>query len=286
MPEQHEGRSVDSLLGEDAGTSPNSGGMLRNVLLAIAIVYVIVSLYFIFDSRSRIDKLETAQAAAKAENTQLLKRLGIAEASLKAENQVLAEKVGMTQKEIASRSAALQRQQKEAEHRLSEQTKQQVSAVSGEVAGVKTELGGAKTDIAATRTELAETKSKLERVMGDLGVQSGLIARTRGDLEELKRRGDRNIYEFALQKGGRPTPVSTVSLQLKKVDAKKGKYTLNVIADDRTIEKKDRTLFEPLQFYTGRDRNLYEVVVLTTDKNKISGYLSTPKGAPVPAVRQ
>jgi hypothetical protein len=113
-----------------------------------------------------------------------------------------------------------------------------------------------------------------------------LIAHTRNDLEILKHRGDRNIYEFALQKGARPTPVSTISLQLKKVDGKKGKFTLNVMADDRTIEKKDRTLFEPLQFYTGRDRNLYEVVVLSADKNKITGYMSTPKGAPVPSVQQ
>ena len=78
------------------------------------------------------------------------------------------------------------------------------------------------------------------------------------------------------------TPVSTISLVLKKVDAKKGKFTLNVIADDRTIEKKDRTLNEPLQFYTGRDHLLYELVVFTADKNAITGYLSTPKSAPTP----
>ena len=256
------------------------------MILGVAIVYVVVSLSFIFDARGRIDKLEAAQTAAKAENAQLLKRLGVAETSLKAENQVLAEKVGLTQKEIASRSAALQRQQREAEQRLSEQTKQEVGAVSGEVAGVKTELGGARSDIASTRSDLEATKSKLERVMGDLNVQSGLIAHTRDDLETLKHRGDRNIYEFSLQKGSRPTPVSTVSLQLKKVDGKKGKFTLNVMADDRTIEKKDRTLYEPLQFYSGRDRFLYEVVVMSADKNKITGYLSTPKGAPVPKIQQ
>jgi hypothetical protein len=277
MADEQEEQSVDT---------GSNGNLLRNVIMGVAIVYVVVSLYFIFDSRGRIDKLEAAQTAAKAENAQLLKRLGIAETSLKAENQVLAEKVGMTQKEIASRSAALQRQQREAEQRLSEQTKRQVGAVSGEVAGVKTELGGAKSDIATTRSDLEATKTKLERVMGDLNVQSGLIAHTRDDLETLKHRGDRNIYEFSLKKGARPTPVSTVSLQLKKVDHKKGKYTLNVMADDRTIEKKDRTLYEPLQFYTGRDRYLYEVVVMTADKNKISGYLSTPKGAPAPAVQQ
>ncbi len=271
--EHHEDQSVD------AGSSNNA---LRYVILAVAIVYVIASLYFLVDSRGRIEKLEAAQVAAKAETAQQLKHL---ESSFRADNQVLAEKVGLTQKEIASRSAALQHQQREAEQRLSEQTKKQVGAVSGEVAGVRTELGGARSDIAATRTDLEATKSKLERVMGDLNVQSGLIAHTRDDLETLKHRGDRNIYEFSLRKGAHPTPVSTISLQLKKVDNKKGKYTLNVMADDRTIEKKDRTLFEPLQFYSGRDRYLYEVVVMSADKNKISGYLSTPKGAPVPSVQ-
>ena len=98
----------------------------------------------------------------------------------------------------------------------------------------------------------------------------------------MKHRGDRNIYEFTLHKGAKPQPVSTVSLQLKKVDAKKGKFSMNVVADDRTIEKKDRNVFEPMQFYTGRDRNLYEVVVMSADKNTISGYLSTPKNVPAP----
>lgn len=264
------------------GTNP-SRNTLRYVLLALAVVYVALSLYFIFEMRGRVDKLELAGKQAKAENSQLLKRLGITEASLRNATETqeeLAQKLGTTQKEVVSRTAQLQKQQKEAEQRITQETQKQVGAVSGEVAGVKTELGGAKSDIAATRTDLESTKSKLERALGDLGVQSGLIARSRDDIEYLKHRGDRNIYEFALGKGGKPTPVSTVSLQLKRVDSKKGKFTLNVMADDRIIEKKDRTLFEPLQFLTGRDRQLYEVVVLTADKNRISGYMSTPKSVP------
>ena len=71
-------------------------------------------------------------------------------------------------------------------------------------------------------------------------------------------------------------------MQLKKVDPKKSRFTLNVIADDRTIEKKDRTIGEPMQFYTGRDRLLYEVVVFSANKNSITGYLATPKNAPTP----
>ena len=123
-------------------------------------------------------------------------------------------------------------------------------------------------------------KAKLERTIGDLGLQSGLIARTREDLEALRRKGDRNYFEFTLLKGKSPTPISTVSLQLKKADQKRSKFTLNVMADDRTIEKKDKTMMEPLQFYTGRDRKLYEVVIFTVEKNKVTGYMSTPKSAP------
>ncbi len=112
-----------------------------------------------------------------------------------------------------------------------------------------------------------------------------MIARTREELEELKHRGDRNYYEFSLYKGGHPTQLSTVALQLKKADPKKNKFTLNVVADDRVIEKKDRGAAEPLQFYTGRDRQLYEVVIFTVEKNKVTGYLSTPKSPGLTASR-
>src|SRR6266849_856824 len=202
--------------------------------------------------------------------------------SAEADDETLAQQVGLTKKEMASRSAELMRQQRASEARLAEQQKQEISAVSGEVAGVKTDVGGVKTDVASTKADLEATKAKLQSTIGDLGVQSGLVANTRQDLEILKHRGDRNYYEFTLLKGAKPQPVSTVSLQLRKADAKRGKYTMNVTADDRTIEKKDRNVNEPIQFYTGRDHLLYELVVWTADKNKVTGYLSTPKNAPVP----
>jgi len=108
---------------------------------------------------------------------------------------------------------------------------------------------------------------------------SGLIATTHDELEILKHKGDRNYYEFTLQKGGKPTLLSTVKLQAKKIDDKRSKYTMLVSADDRNIEKKDKSLDEPVQFYTGKDPVLFEVVVNSIGKNQISGYLSTPKNA-------
>ena len=95
-----------------------------------------------------------------------------------------------------------------------------------------------------------------------------------------RRRFTAGVSRFSLVT--KPQPVSTVSLQLKKSDAKKGKFTMNVTSDDKTIEKKDRNVAEPIQFYSGREHLLFELVVWTVDKNKATGYLSTPKGSPVP----
>jgi hypothetical protein len=116
---------------------------------------------------------------------------------------------------------------------------------------------------------------------GDLNGHSSLIARNHDELELLKHKGDRNYYEFTLVKGQKK-PVGTVSLQLKKADTKKSRFTLVVFSDDKQYEKKDRNLNEPLQFYSGKDPMLFEVVVNSVGgkNNEISGYLAVPKNAP------
>ncbi len=114
-------------------------------------------------------------------------------------------------------------------------------------------------------------------------MQSGLIARNHDELEILKHRGDRNYYEFTLNKGEKK-PVGTVSLELKKADGKKSRFNLIVYADDKRYEKKDKNVNEPLQFYAGKEPGLYEIVVNTINsKNQVAGYLSTPKSAGVPS---
>jgi chromosome segregation ATPase len=149
---------------------------------------------------------------------------------------------------------------------------------------VATDVTGAKKDIEATRSDLEATKTRLERASGDMGVMSGLIARNHDDLEELKRRGDRNYYEFTLQKAKTPQRVGPVQMALNKTDQKKSKYTMTVLADDKSIEKKDKTAGEPVQFYVkGTARQTpYEIVVFDVGKNQITGYLSTPKDASTP----
>jgi chromosome segregation ATPase len=251
------------------------------IFIILAVAYAAASAFFIYDQHGKLEKVTQDQAASEKNIGDLTKRMQSAEA----DSETLAQQLGITKKELANRADALQRQQQAASARISaqaEEEKKDVGAVAGEVGTVKTDVGGVKTDVAATKASLEATISKLQGTIGDLGVQSGLIANTRTDLEALKHKGDRQYYEFALLKGAQPQAFSTVALQLKKTDPKKGKYTLNVTADDKTLEKKDKNQSEPVQFYTGRDHMLYELVVWTVDKNKITGYLSTPKNAPVP----
>ncbi|HZD32874.1 MAG TPA: hypothetical protein VE779_14590, partial [Candidatus Angelobacter sp.] len=255
--------------------------IIKYLLLGVALVYVIASLYFMNTLKTRLDGLDAKQQALEAGQTELAARLHSTKSEFK---EALTSEVGMTKAEMEKRAAQLDQQQKASAAKLqAEQSQQgqQIAAVGTEVSGVKSEVGATKTEVAKTQSDLQATNLKLERTIGDLGVQSGLVAHNSSELETLKHKGDRNYYEFTLAKNKR-TPLSTVSLELKKVDAKKSRFTLNVIADDKTIEKKDRTVGEPMQFYTGRDHLLYEVVVFTAGKDSITGYLSTPKNAPQP----
>jgi chromosome segregation ATPase len=251
------------------------------ILIVVAVVYAGASAFFIYDQHTKLASVTQDQASSQKQIGDLTKRMQTAEA----DSETLAKQLGITKKELSARASELQRQQQAAAATLAaqaEEEKKDVSAVSGEVGNVKTDVGGVKSDVAATKASLDATISKLQSTVGDLNVQSGLIANTRTDLEALKHKGDRQYYEFTLLKGAKPQAFSTVALQLKKTDPKHGKYSLNVTADDKTIEKKDKNQSEPVQFYTGRDHMLYELVVWTVDKKKITGYLSTPKNAPVP----
>ena len=256
-------------------TQSNAG---KWILVLVVVVALAALGYAFYVNHTAVAALNNNLANSQAQIRELQNRMQTAEA----QEETLARQAGMTKKELVQRTAQLQAEQRAASAKLEQEQKAQISQVSGDIAGVKTDVGGVKTDVASTKADLEATKAKLQSTIGDLGVQSGLIANTRQDLEVLKHRGDRNYYEFTLLKGKKPEPVATVSLQLKKTDPKHGKFTLNVTSDDRTIEKKDRNISEPIQFYSGRDHLLFELVVWTVDKKKATGYLSTPKTAPVP----
>lgn len=152
---------------------------------------------------------------------------------------------------------------------VASQTDSKVGALSGRVDTVKTEL----TD---TQAELERAVAELTSVRGDLGVQSGLIATNSGELESLKRLGQRNYFEFDISKSKNPTKVGRIQIRLRDTNDKKGRYTMEVMADDKTIQKKNKTLLEPVQFYVIGSKIPYEIVVNKLEKNRIAGYLATP----------
>jgi chromosome segregation ATPase len=249
------------------------------VAAVVVVILFAVALFLIFDLRGRVKFLEANAVQQSAETKVIEDKLHLTNRNVEAGMEALGSKVGMTQEELARRTSELKAQQERAAAQLAAEqqaTNKEVANVNTAVSGVKTELGGAQSDIASTRSDLAATRAKLESTIGDLNLHSGLIAKNHDELEFLKHKGDRNYFEFKLKRKLR-SPISTVSLELKRTDPKKSRFTLNVYADDHTIEKKDRTLGEPLQFYTGRDKQLYEVVVFNVGKEEISGYLATPK---------
>ena len=173
------------------------------------------------------------------------------------------------------------------------QTKQaeQVAAVTTEVSNVKTEtaannskigevsteVGTVKTDLSSTKGELEKTIADLKRTSGDLGIQSGLIATNGKELAALRQLGERNYTEFKLAKEKTPRKVGDLQLRLTSADPKKNRYTVEVIADDKKVEKKDRTVNEPVQFMLSKATQPYEIVVNEVRKDMISGYVSAPK---------
>jgi len=268
---------------EETSGQRNYSGLFLG-LLALAVAAAIAGLGWTYYLSGRLTHEETQLAQAQEQNQKLAAALDETNARLKVTSETLGHSLGITQKELEQKAQALLNQQQaaarhfESEH---EATQQKISSVSSDVTGVKTDVGGVKTDLSNTQTELKSDEAQMQSMKGDLGVASGLIATNQKELDYLKHRGDRNYYQFTLRKGHRQ-PVSTVSLELRKADPKHSRYTLYVFADDKKIEKKNRELNEPVQFYTGKDNYLYELVVNSIGHNTVSGYIATPKNAPVP----
>lgn len=257
-----------------------------SVLFGLVIAGLAVVVYFGFTTEARVsDDLAKQRDQNKILSAQL-DQANSRIADLKSQVEITTQRMGLTQSELAkakSRAEDIRKEQQASDQELTTQLK----ASQEQIGAVATEVGGAKKDLEDTKSDLEATKGKLDRSMGDMNVMSGLIAHNRDDLEELRRRGDRNYYEFTVQKSKHSQRVGPVQVSLIRTDPKKSKYTINVVADDKTIEKRDKTSGEPVQFYVKGSQRMapYEIVVFDVGRNQITGYLATPKdsGPPAPA---
>ncbi len=265
-----------------------SGALLGAI--AVALLCAIISLVWAWNLSSRLSAQQAELADARQRNVQLAADLRETDARLRVTADELGKSLGLTQRQLDARAQQLLSREaadEAASKRLEtaqQQTAQQVSSVASDVTSVKSDVGGVKTDLGKTQNDLAGALAQLTSMKGDMGQQSGLIAKTHDELELLEHKGDRNYFEFTLDKNHRK-PVGTISIELKKADPKHNRFTILVTSDDKTVEKRDRNIDEPLQFYSGKNPALFEVVVNSINgKDHVSGYLSTPKSAPVPPV--
>jgi hypothetical protein len=265
-----------------------SGALLAAI--AVAVLLGLGGILWSYTLSSKLAVQQQALANAVAQNAKLAAAQQDTDARLNVATDALKASLGLTQKQLDTRASALQVREVRGEQttaRLAteqQQTEGKVAAVSSAVTDVQTDVGGVKTDVAKTRSDLADTNNQLTSMKGDLNGHSTLIARNNDELEILKHKGDRNYYQFTLVRGLKKQ-VGTVSLVLKRADSKKSKYTIAVYSDDKVYEKKDKSLNEPLQFYSGKEPMLFEIVVNNVSaKNTVTGYLSSPKGAPEPGV--
>jgi chromosome segregation ATPase len=223
--------------------------------------------------KMRIDSNEEGRRSrASVENLQ---------ARLAEERRLAQQAVGQAKVEAQRKVESLQEkvaQEQAAQQAAIQQVKQTADTASTQLASVSTDVGNVKTDLGNTKSQLEQTIANLKRATGELDNHASLIATNANELKALKELGERNYFEFKIPKGEKNKQrVGDVTVELKKADVKHNRFTLAITVDDKTVEKKDRTINEPIQFYTSKARQPDEIVVNQVQKNEIVGYLATPK---------
>lgn len=229
------------------------------------------------DLNNSVQQLRIESSASVQHSRRTVEELQaqLAEQRRAAERQVGQAKIEAQQKvqTLEAKVAAEQQQEQQA----IQQVKQTADTATNKIADVSTDVGTVKTDVQTTKSQLEQTIANLKRVTGDVDNHSSLIATNENELSALRALGERNYTEFSIVKSKQPSRVADIMVQLRSVNPKKKQFTIEVTIDDNKVEKKNRTIDEPIQFITRKSRQPYEIVVNNVSKDKISGYLAIPK---------
>src|SRR5215813_8416837 len=220
---------------------------------------------------------QSTQAAMKQQNEALGQRLAKAEdenQQLESDLKVVTDKLNVTHSDLiaarkANKAAAVSYNKKLEELGTNVNTQLASKASSDDV----TKLGG---DVSGVKNDLDATKSNLQMARSEMGT---LIARNHDEIDQLRRMGQRDYFEFTVTRRAGAQKVGAVQVELKDTNIKKNQFTINVLADDKNFEKKNRSVNEPIFFYTGGSRQPLELVINKVSKSTASGYLSVPKNA-------
>ncbi len=256
----------------------NNTGTPRWVALAVAILAVlsVIGVAVGWSALSHANSLEQSTVASvKQTNDTLGLRLTKAEEQnqqLQSDLKVVTDKLNVTQSDLITarkqtKSATVAYEKKLSGLQSSVQTELAAKASNDDVNKLNGDVTGVKGDLDAT-------KSSIQMARSEMGT---LIARNHDEIDQLRRMGQRDYFEFALTRKSGPQKVGSIQVELKDTNVKKNRYTVNVLADDKNFEKKDRSVNEPIFFYTGGSRAALELVINKVTKTGATGYLSLPK---------
>ena len=220
---------------------------------------------------------QETQASVKQANEALQQKLAKEDEinqQLQSDLKVVTDKLNVTQTDLT---------------KARKQNRQSSVAVDKKIAGLETtmntqlatkanadDVNKLNTDVTGVKSDLDATKNNLQMARSEMGT---LIARNHDEIDQLRRMGTRDYYEFTVTRKAGAQKVGGVQVELKGTNQKKSQFSINILADDKTFEKKNRSVNEPIFFYTGGSRAALELVVNKVTKTTASGYLSVPKSA-------
>ena len=276
---------------------PEKGLIPEGLKTALILILTLAVGYLLYDSyqfqlKNKTDMLKLSDDLHALDNRNKVSEAKLA--GLMGEVTETQHAVGSTKQELKKTAAQIQAEGQKTKAELrqalatkadSAQVQAQMQAARSEaetkIGQVSTEVGGVKTDVVTVKTDLANTKRDLEGTQRQLvdvrETLSAAVAKNSTELVALRRKGERDYTEFTIPKKNQLTKVEDIRLILTRTDTKRGKYNIKIIVDDNQLEKKDRTINEPVQFLVGHNRLRYELVVNWVKKNSVGGYLSIPK---------
>ena len=220
---------------------------------------------------------QTTQASVKQSNDALAQRLAKEDEinqQLQSDLKVVTDKLNVTHADLV----AARNQNKNATTAVDQKVTSLATSVKAELAtkANSDDVNKLNGDVNGVKTDLDATKNSIQMARSEMGT---LIARNHDEIDQLRRMGQRDYFEFSVQRKSGATKVGSIQIELKDTNTKKNRYTINVLADDNSFEKKDRSVNEPIFFYTGGNRSALELVVNKVTKTTATGYLSVPKAA-------
>jgi hypothetical protein len=218
---------------------------------------------------------KSTQTALKQQDDSLGQRLSKTEEEnqqLQSDLKVVTDKLNVTQADLIT----ARKQNKLAAMTYGKKLNELGSNVNAQLAAKASsddvnKLGG---DVTGVKTDLDATKNSIQMARSEMGT---LIARNHDEIDQLRRMGQRDYYEFTVTRKAGAQKVGTIQVQLRDTNTKKNQFTINVLADDQSFEKKNRSVNEPIFFYTGGTRQAVELVINKVSKSTATGYLSVPK---------